>query len=99
MRKRGVRMQSELRMTSSDLTEVQGNIERLAAEWGAQRAERQRRRHLDPLDFQRLWEAGFTQACLPVDEGGLWQGSAVSVPLLLDLLRTLARADASVALV
>src|SRR5262245_519258 len=79
--------------------QVRQNIEALARAWHEGRAERQRRRTLDPADFEQLRAAGFLLAGLPVDEGGLWESHARSTRLICDLLRTLAYGDSSVALV
>ena len=78
---------------------IEENIARLAAEWSQQRSERQRRRELDPTDFDRLRDAGFLLASLPTDEGGLWESHARSSRFIFELLRTLAHGDSSVALV
>lgn len=66
--------------------------------WRAQRSERQRRRQLDPDDFQRLRQMGLPQAAVPAEFGGLWESTARSVRPLCDALRILAQGDASVAL-
>jgi alkylation response protein AidB-like acyl-CoA dehydrogenase len=88
--------------TRADLTldgaRVLTNVQALAAEWAGQRAERQRRRHLDPADFERLREAGFQLACLPIEYGGLWESHQRSSRPLYELARTLAHGDSSVAL-
>lgn len=81
-----------------DAARVLTNIQALAAEWAGERAERQRRRHLDPADFERLREAGYIHASLPVEEGGLWESHQRSGVMTCELLRTLAHGDASVAL-
>ena len=79
--------------TMLDAARVLTNIQALSAEWAGQRAERQRRRHLDPADFERLREAGFICACLPVEEGGLWESHERSGIQTCELLRTLAHGD------
>lgn len=84
--------------TGLDAARVLANVQALAAEWAGQRAERQRRRHLDPADFERLGEAGYVRACLPVEEGGLWESHQRSDVQTCELLRTLAHGDSSVAL-
>jgi alkylation response protein AidB-like acyl-CoA dehydrogenase len=81
-----------------DAESVLQNVRAIAAEWAGQRAERQRRRHLDPADFKRLREAGFIRACLPVEEGGLWKSHEHSSRLIYEMVRTLAHGDSSVAL-
>lgn len=69
-----------------------------AAELQAQRPERQRRRALNPADFDRLREIGFHEACIPVAYGGLWEGPRRSVRVLAEAYRTLAGGDPSLAL-
>lgn len=81
-----------------DATRILKNMETIAAEWAGQRAERQRRRHLEPSDFERLREAGFLRACLPTEYGGLWESHSRSDRLMYESVRTLAHGDASVAL-
>jgi alkylation response protein AidB-like acyl-CoA dehydrogenase len=75
------------------------NVERISDRFAGERSERQLRRALDPRDFDALREAGFQRAALPESEGGLWRGLARSTRPLCEMLRTLARGDASVALV
>jgi alkylation response protein AidB-like acyl-CoA dehydrogenase len=82
-----------------DAQTVSDNIRDLAVAFAGQRGERQRRRALDPADFDRIRAAGFHLASLPVSAGGLWEGPARSARLLAELLRTLAQGDSSVALV
>ena len=78
---------------------VLDGVRALAAEFAQQRNERQRRRALDPADFDRLREAGFLLCAVPVEHGGLWEGASRSTRLVCELLRTLAHGDSSVALV
>jgi alkylation response protein AidB-like acyl-CoA dehydrogenase len=75
--------------TSPDAASVLRNVEAIAADCAGQRAERQRRRHLDPADFERLREAGFLQACLPAEHGGLWESHRSSDRLVYESVRTL----------
>ena len=82
-----------------DTATIQATIDAIAGDWIAQRAERQRRRELDPADFARLADAGFLLTGIPAEEGGILAGSATSVRAVAELLRTLAHADSSVALV
>jgi alkylation response protein AidB-like acyl-CoA dehydrogenase len=67
--------------------------------WKSQRAERQARRSLDRADFAELREAGWLQAVVPESDGGLWRDRGASTRPVCDLLRQLASADPSVALV
>jgi alkylation response protein AidB-like acyl-CoA dehydrogenase len=83
----------------SDLATLQARIQTIAEEWSQQRRERQKRRHLDPADFDRLREAGYLLVGVPSEMGGLWVSSVESTRPVCELLRTLAHGDASVALV
>jgi len=67
--------------------------------WKPQRSERQSRRSLDRADFVALRDAGFLHTVVPEAMGGLWRDTASSARLVCDLLRLLATADPSVALV
>jgi alkylation response protein AidB-like acyl-CoA dehydrogenase len=78
---------------------VNHEIEQIASEWRSARADRQARRGLDPRDFDRLAEAGFLDVAVPEEMGGLWRSVAETTRPICDVLRTLAAADPSVALV
>lgn len=82
-----------------DTQTVLANVREIAESFAAERAERQQRRSLDPADFDRLRDAGFLLTGVPVEYGGLWQDAARSTRQISEILRTLARGDASVALV
>lgn len=82
-----------------DLVEVLGAAAKLSAEWKQQRLERQGRRALDAADFGALEAIGFLRSVVPVDHGGLWEDLPRSARLTAEILRVLARGDASVALV
>jgi alkylation response protein AidB-like acyl-CoA dehydrogenase len=71
----------------------------IADSWRSERTERQIRRYLDPADFDRLRDVGVLSAPVPEAMGGLWRSVAESTRPLCRLLRTLAAADPSVALV
>src|SRR6476660_1813339 len=75
------------------------DISVIADEWRADRAARQARRGLDRADFQRLASTGFLHVAVPEDMGGLWRSVAETTRPICELLRTLASADPSVALV
>jgi alkylation response protein AidB-like acyl-CoA dehydrogenase len=79
--------------------QVQSEIAQVAAEWRSERAERQGRRHLDAVDFDRLRSSGLLSAAVPEELGGLWRSVAESTRPIGEVLRLLARADPSVALV
>jgi alkylation response protein AidB-like acyl-CoA dehydrogenase len=75
------------------------NVAELAEGFSRQRPERQRRRHLDPADFERIRETGYLLTCVPEAYGGTWQSVEKSLRPVCEMLRTLAQGDASVALV
>ena len=75
------------------------DVSAIADEWRADRAERQARRALDPADFRRLADAGFLGVVVPEAAGGLWQSVGESTRPICEVLRTVAGADPSVALV
>jgi alkylation response protein AidB-like acyl-CoA dehydrogenase len=75
------------------------NVRTVANDFAADRADRQRRRHLDRADFDALAAAGFTHVSVPQSMGGLWQDLPHSTRPICELLRTLAKGDPSVALV
>ena len=75
------------------------NLSEIADSFHAQRADRQQRRTLDPDDFRQLKEAGYTLVGVPAKRGGLWEDVHTSVRPISSALRTLGRADSSVALV
>jgi alkylation response protein AidB-like acyl-CoA dehydrogenase len=82
-----------------DIETVTREVGALADEFAHQRSERQRRRELDQGDFDRLQRAGFLLTGVPVENGGLWQGSVQSTRPVAEMLRALAHGDSSVALV
>jgi alkylation response protein AidB-like acyl-CoA dehydrogenase len=75
------------------------DIAEIAGEWREHRAERQTRRSLDPADFARLAQAGFLHVAVPEAMGGLWRSVTDTTRPICEVLRTLAAADPSVALV
>ncbi len=78
---------------------VQERVAEIAQRWSDERAERQARRGLEREDFELLAEAGVLTTGLPEEFGGLWSGLPRSTRPICEILRTLARADSSVALV
>ena len=84
---------------SERIDSTRREVEKLASEWADCRAERQRRRELDPVDFNRLFESGFLLSGVPVEYGGIWDGVCRTTRPVCELLRALAKADSSVALV
>jgi len=81
------------------VADVLARVGEVAAGWREDRPERQTRRHLDQADFDTLRDTGLLTLCVPVEDGGLWQGPAASIRDLSSAYRTLASADPSVALV
>src|SRR5918993_4741766 len=71
----------------------------VAARWRDERPERQARRHLEPADFEELRATGLLRLVVPADEGGGWVDMPTSTRPIAEIYRSLARADASVALV
>jgi alkylation response protein AidB-like acyl-CoA dehydrogenase len=78
---------------------VLAGVRALAADFDRRRAERQRRRELDPADFDRLRQTGFLLCAVPAEHGGLWEDAPRSYRTVCELLRELAHGDSSVALV
>ncbi len=83
----------------STTADVVSEVRAVAADWRADRKERQARRHLDQADFDRLREAGVLRLIAPVDSGGLLDSIESSVRPLCEVYRQLGAADPSVALV
>ena len=79
--------------------DVEAAVEEVAGEWRAARPDRQARQHLEADDFARLRDAGLWQTVVPEANGGLWRSVPETTPRVCALLRTLGRADPSVALV
>jgi len=71
----------------------------VTSEWRLDRVDRQARRALDPADFERLAAAGFLHTAVPEEMGGLWRNVGESTRPTCEVLRSLAGADPSVALV
>lgn len=83
----------------SETAQILSGLEAVAADFAADRKNRQARTHLDRADFDRLAEAGFLNTGIPKAEGGLWSGLQDSVRLYSEIVRTIAKGDPSVALV
>lgn len=75
------------------------NVQAIAADFAAERAERQQRRSLNVADFDRLAGAGFLLSGVPKDMGGIWESVQTSTRPVCEMLRSLAGGDSSVALV
>ena len=82
-----------------DALEVLSNVAKVAAGFARDRSVRQRRRNLERADFVALAEAGFLLTGVPEARGGLWRDVASSARPISEILRVIARADSSVALV
>ncbi|MEP7113445.1 MAG: acyl-CoA dehydrogenase family protein [Ilumatobacteraceae bacterium] len=81
------------------INSLHDGIQSIAEAWKLQRAERQARRSLDPVDFGALRDVGLLRAAVPADMGGLWVDSGSSARMICELLRELAGGDPAVALV
>lgn len=86
-------------MEQSEMERIRQRVAELALRFAGAHAERQRRQALDPADFTALAEAGFLRASVPVEDGGAWTDDAHATRPLAEMLRGLARADPSLALV
>jgi alkylation response protein AidB-like acyl-CoA dehydrogenase len=86
-------------MPAMDAGAVLDEVERIAARFAAHRPERQRRRELDPADFDDLARVGFLLTGVGTPQGGLFESVRSSTRPIAEILRTLARGDPSVALV
>lgn len=82
-----------------DPESVRLEVQRIAERFAADRHDRQRRRELDPADFEDLAKAGYLLTGVPASAGGLFESVARSTRPTAEILRTLARGDTSVALV
>ncbi|MPZ23310.1 MAG: hypothetical protein GEU28_07155 [Dehalococcoidia bacterium] len=82
-----------------DEKRVLGNVREIAQEFAAGRADRQRRRFLDPGDFERLADAGFLLTGVSGELGGIWANPAISTRPVAEILRALGATDPAVALV
>jgi alkylation response protein AidB-like acyl-CoA dehydrogenase len=82
-----------------DSRAVLDEVAHVAERFAANRRERQRRRELDPSDFEELAKAGYLMTGVPASQGGLFESVPKSTRVTAEILRTLARGDSSVALV
>lgn len=83
---------------TTDIDEIRGAVEEIAARWRSDRADRQARRHLEQADFDALRDTGLLRCAVPIDAGGHWAGPVSARPTC-ELYRHLAGADPSVTLV
>lgn len=84
---------------ADSIDQVGSAITEIASQWRADRARRQKRRHLDGADFDSLRAAGLLKVIAPTDAGGFWTDTRTSIRPTCELYRQLAAADPSVALV
>ncbi len=78
---------------------VISELERIATSFAQDTVGRQKRRELDPADFEQIKAAGFLMTGVPEEQGGLWRGLSGSARSYSMMVRTLAHGDPSVALV
>ena len=88
-----------MRSTAPGEKDVLSGVRTIATDMARGRPERQRRRHLDRADFDRLSSAGFLRTGIPEEQGGLWRGVSGSVRHYCDLVYAISRGDPSVGLV
>jgi alkylation response protein AidB-like acyl-CoA dehydrogenase len=86
-------------MAFEPMDDLRASVRALAERFALARDERLRRTALDPEDFARLGEAGFRLTGITAAYGGVWRGLAQSVRDYCEIIRDLARADPSLALV
>ena len=79
--------------------EVLESVQALSAEFSRERDARRHRRELASGDFERLRDTGFLLAGVPTEMGGTWESIPRSTRATCEMVRALARADSSVALV
>ena len=84
-------------MTASQ--QVIRDLESVAAKFAEDVISRQKRRELDPDDFEQLKGTGFLLTGVPAEQGGLWEGPAGSARVYSKMARTIAHGDPSLALV
>ena len=84
-------------MTASQ--QVIRDLESVAAKFAEDVISRQKRRELDPDDFEQLKGTGFLLTGVPAEQGGLWEGPAGSARVYSKMVRTIAHGDPSLALV
>jgi alkylation response protein AidB-like acyl-CoA dehydrogenase len=82
-----------------DAGAVLDKVRAVATRFAAERPERQRRRELDPADFDELAGAGVLLTGVGAPDGGLFESVSRSTRPIGEILRTVARGDPSVALV
>ena len=84
---------------SPSSADVEAAVAGIATAWKGDRSARQARRHLEQADFDALRDTGYLQLVVPEAMGGMWRSVPESTRGIAEILRTLAAADSSVALV
>jgi alkylation response protein AidB-like acyl-CoA dehydrogenase len=84
---------------SPTTADIDAGVAAIAAAWKGDRPARQARRHLEQADFDALRDAGILQLAVPEAMGGTWRSVPESTRGVAEVLRKLAGADPSVALV
>jgi alkylation response protein AidB-like acyl-CoA dehydrogenase len=92
-------IQESARSAVMNFSQLEKNIDNLVASWLPQRSERMARQALDRADFAAMADAGMTLAAVHKDFGGLWDPAIRPQRVIARLLRKLATADPSLALV
>jgi alkylation response protein AidB-like acyl-CoA dehydrogenase len=87
------------KMRPMPVEDVLARVRLVAETFARDRHDRQRRRELDPRDFEALAQAGFLLTGVPAGEGGLFESVPRSTRAVAEILRALAAGDSSVALV
>jgi alkylation response protein AidB-like acyl-CoA dehydrogenase len=82
-----------------DISTVASRTVELSRQFASQGQPRRERRQLARADFECLVECGVHLTGLPITQGGLWRSPSLCVRDYASVYRTLARGDASVALV
>ncbi len=82
-----------------DADAVLERVQEVAEVFARSAPERRLRRQLDPVDFDRLAQAGFLLSGVPCAYGGIWEDGAHSARAVAEMLRAIAHADSSLALV
>lgn len=86
-------------MHEAKLADIRVAVADVVAQWRPGRDARLARTALDPADFAALAQAGLLTAATPVEHGGTFESTAVSLRPIVEMLRSVATVDPSVALV
>ena len=80
-------MQTQNEAADNDAGIILDKIRELAADFAGERRERQQRRELFQVDFDRLRDTGYLRVGVPVEHGGIWESSQQSNRAICDMLR------------